>query len=170
MTTYNYKWLCSIIIIQKRAYEVQVPCKYRHLVANTQNYITVFRNTFPTMPCGRPQCSTNASVLVDRVSSAAAVVVHSKKYNMASDGPPGTESLQSDLGSAIVALNTWSHPELQAKLGELGAPNMGEQSRGDRRPLELTLLAPCQHQLGAKCTLQALMRGTKTRETLFSSY
>ncbi|XP_056431635.1 splicing factor 3B subunit 2 [Gadus chalcogrammus] len=44
---------------------------------------------------------------------------------MASDGPPGTESLQSDLGSAIVALNTWSHPELQAKLGELGAPNMG---------------------------------------------
>ncbi|XP_069374603.1 splicing factor 3B subunit 2 [Paralichthys olivaceus] len=44
---------------------------------------------------------------------------------MASDGPPGTESLQSDLGSAIAALNTWSHPELQAKLAELGAPVMG---------------------------------------------
>ncbi|KAJ3585551.1 hypothetical protein NHX12_014270 [Muraenolepis orangiensis] len=44
---------------------------------------------------------------------------------MASDGPPGTESLQSDLGSAIGALNSWSHPELQAKLAELGAPNMG---------------------------------------------
>ncbi|AWO97428.1 putative splicing factor 3B subunit 2 [Scophthalmus maximus] len=44
---------------------------------------------------------------------------------MASDGPPGTESLQSDLGSAIAALNTWSHPELQGRLAELGAPNMG---------------------------------------------
>uniref|UniRef100_A0A3Q3K1G5 SAP domain-containing protein n=1 Tax=Monopterus albus TaxID=43700 RepID=A0A3Q3K1G5_MONAL len=44
---------------------------------------------------------------------------------MASDGPPGTESLPSDLGSAIAALNTWSNPELQAKLAELGAPTMG---------------------------------------------
>uniref|UniRef100_A0A8C2ZDH8 Splicing factor 3b, subunit 2 n=1 Tax=Cyclopterus lumpus TaxID=8103 RepID=A0A8C2ZDH8_CYCLU len=44
---------------------------------------------------------------------------------MASDGPPGTESLPSDLGSAIAALNTWSHPELHAKLAELGAPTMG---------------------------------------------
>uniref|UniRef100_A0A673B7Q2 SAP domain-containing protein n=1 Tax=Sphaeramia orbicularis TaxID=375764 RepID=A0A673B7Q2_9TELE len=44
---------------------------------------------------------------------------------MASDGPPGTDSIPSDLGSAIAALNTWSNPELQAKLGELGAPNMG---------------------------------------------
>ncbi|XP_034532545.1 splicing factor 3B subunit 2 [Notolabrus celidotus] len=44
---------------------------------------------------------------------------------MASDGPPGTESLPSDLGSAIAGLNTWSHPELQGKLAELGAPNMG---------------------------------------------
>ncbi|CAL8240306.1 unnamed protein product [Merluccius merluccius] len=44
---------------------------------------------------------------------------------MASDGPPGTDSLQSDLGSAIVSLNSWSHPELQARLAELGAPNMG---------------------------------------------
>ncbi|XP_076580737.1 splicing factor 3B subunit 2 [Chaetodon auriga] len=44
---------------------------------------------------------------------------------MASDGPPGTESLPSDLGSAIAALNTWSHPELQSKLAELGAPTMG---------------------------------------------
>uniref|UniRef100_A0A8C5A338 Splicing factor 3b, subunit 2 n=1 Tax=Gadus morhua TaxID=8049 RepID=A0A8C5A338_GADMO len=26
----------------------------------------------------------------------------------------------------LVPLNTWSHPELQAKLGELGAPNMGD--------------------------------------------
>lgn len=42
---------------------------------------------------------------------------------MASDGPPGTES--SDLGSAIAALNTWSHPELHGKLAELGAPTMG---------------------------------------------
>nr|XP_046235943.1 splicing factor 3B subunit 2 isoform X1 [Scatophagus argus] len=44
---------------------------------------------------------------------------------MASDGPPGTESLPSDLGSAIAALNTWSNPELQSKLAELGAPTMG---------------------------------------------
>uniref|UniRef100_A0A7N8WSR3 Splicing factor 3b, subunit 2 n=1 Tax=Mastacembelus armatus TaxID=205130 RepID=A0A7N8WSR3_9TELE len=44
---------------------------------------------------------------------------------MASDGPPGTESLPSDLGSAIAALNTWTNPELQAKLAELGAPTMG---------------------------------------------
>jgi len=66
---------------------------------------------------------------------------------MASDGPPGTESLQSDLGSAIVALNTWSHPELQGKLGELGAPNMGEESPESRRAsLELTHAAHCQHQ------------------------
>lgn len=42
---------------------------------------------------------------------------------MASDGPPGTES--SDLGSAIAALNSWSHPELHSKLAELGAPMMG---------------------------------------------
>uniref|UniRef100_A0A3Q0QR35 Splicing factor 3b, subunit 2 n=1 Tax=Amphilophus citrinellus TaxID=61819 RepID=A0A3Q0QR35_AMPCI len=46
---------------------------------------------------------------------------------MASDGPPGTESLPSDLGSAIAALNTWSIPELQGKLAELGAPNMGKK-------------------------------------------
>lgn len=44
---------------------------------------------------------------------------------MASDGPPGTDSLPSDLGSAIAALNTWSIPELQGKLAELGVPNMG---------------------------------------------
>ncbi|XP_028998438.1 splicing factor 3B subunit 2 isoform X2 [Betta splendens] len=44
---------------------------------------------------------------------------------MASDGPPGTESVPSDLGSAIAALNTWSNPELQSKLAELGAPAMG---------------------------------------------
>lgn len=46
---------------------------------------------------------------------------------MASDGPPGTESLPSDLGSAIAGLNTWSNPELQAKLAELGAPTMGKK-------------------------------------------
>uniref|UniRef100_A0A3P8PY14 SAP domain-containing protein n=1 Tax=Astatotilapia calliptera TaxID=8154 RepID=A0A3P8PY14_ASTCA len=44
---------------------------------------------------------------------------------MASDGPPGTDSLPSDLGSAIAALNTWSIPDLQGKLAELGVPNMG---------------------------------------------
>ncbi|XP_034019868.1 LOW QUALITY PROTEIN: splicing factor 3B subunit 2 [Thalassophryne amazonica] len=44
---------------------------------------------------------------------------------MASDGPPGTESLPSDLGNAIAALATWSNPELQSKLAELGAPTMG---------------------------------------------
>ncbi|XP_029382308.1 splicing factor 3B subunit 2 isoform X1 [Echeneis naucrates] len=44
---------------------------------------------------------------------------------MASDGPPGTETIPSDLGSAIAALNAWSNPELQAKLAELGAPTMG---------------------------------------------
>lgn len=49
---------------------------------------------------------------------------------MASDGPPGTDSLPSDLGSAIAALNTWSHPELQSKLAELGAPTMGKKRPG----------------------------------------
>ncbi|XP_028973346.1 splicing factor 3B subunit 2 [Esox lucius] len=44
---------------------------------------------------------------------------------MASDGPPGTEPMPSDLGSSVAALNTWSNAELAAKLGELGAPNMG---------------------------------------------
>ncbi|KAM3857362.1 splicing factor 3B subunit 2 [Diretmus argenteus] len=44
---------------------------------------------------------------------------------MASDGPPGTDSLPSDLGAAIAALNTWSNPELQSKLADLGAPAMG---------------------------------------------
>ncbi|XP_067380916.1 splicing factor 3B subunit 2 isoform X1 [Channa argus] len=44
---------------------------------------------------------------------------------MASDGPPVTESLSSDLGSAIAALTSWTIPELQAKLAELGAPAMG---------------------------------------------
>lgn len=47
---------------------------------------------------------------------------------MASDGPPGTDSLPSDLGSAIAALNTWSNPELQSKLAELGAPTMGKKN------------------------------------------
>lgn len=46
---------------------------------------------------------------------------------MASDGPPGTDSLPSDLGSAIAALNSWSNPELQSKLAELGAPTMGKK-------------------------------------------
>lgn len=51
-----------------------------------------------------------------------------EKLNMASEGPPGTESLPADLGSAIAALNSWSHPELQSKLAELGAPTMGEKT------------------------------------------
>lgn len=46
---------------------------------------------------------------------------------MASDGPPGTDSLPSDLGSAIAALNSWSNPELQSKLAELGAPTIGKK-------------------------------------------
>lgn len=50
---------------------------------------------------------------------------------MASDGPPDTESLPSDLGGAIAALNTWSHPELHAKLAELGAPTMGKKRPGN---------------------------------------
>lgn len=37
---------------------------------------------------------------------------------MASDGPPGAES--------NIDFNTWNHGELQAKLAEFGAPNMGE--------------------------------------------
>uniref|UniRef100_A0A672LNX0 Splicing factor 3B subunit 2-like n=1 Tax=Sinocyclocheilus grahami TaxID=75366 RepID=A0A672LNX0_SINGR len=36
---------------------------------------------------------------------------------MASDGPPGADS--------NTAINTWTHGELQAKLAEFGAPNMG---------------------------------------------
>uniref|UniRef100_A0A8C8E0X4 Splicing factor 3b, subunit 2 n=1 Tax=Oryzias sinensis TaxID=183150 RepID=A0A8C8E0X4_9TELE len=46
-------------------------------------------------------------------------------HNMASDGPPGTDP--NDLGSVIAALNTWSVPELQGKLAELGAPTMGSR-------------------------------------------
>lgn len=62
---------------------------------------------------------------------------------MASDGPPGTESLPSDLGSAIAALNTWSNPELQSKLAELGAPAMGKEKPGksQRAPVEVLCLA-----------------------------
>uniref|UniRef100_A0A8C1F3L8 Splicing factor 3b, subunit 2 n=1 Tax=Cyprinus carpio carpio TaxID=630221 RepID=A0A8C1F3L8_CYPCA len=37
---------------------------------------------------------------------------------MASDGPPGADS--------NVDFNTWTHGELQSKLAEFGAPNMGE--------------------------------------------
>ncbi len=37
---------------------------------------------------------------------------------MASDGPPGAVS--------NTDINSWSHGELQAKLAEFGAPNMGE--------------------------------------------
>uniref|UniRef100_A0A671S0I0 Splicing factor 3B subunit 2-like n=1 Tax=Sinocyclocheilus anshuiensis TaxID=1608454 RepID=A0A671S0I0_9TELE len=37
---------------------------------------------------------------------------------MASDGPPGADS--------NTEINTWTHGELQAKLAEFGAPNMGE--------------------------------------------
>ncbi|XP_015259200.1 PREDICTED: splicing factor 3B subunit 2 [Cyprinodon variegatus] len=44
---------------------------------------------------------------------------------MASDGTPVAEALPSELGNAIAALNTWNNPDLQAKLAELGAPNMG---------------------------------------------
>ncbi|XP_041925128.1 splicing factor 3B subunit 2 [Alosa sapidissima] len=44
---------------------------------------------------------------------------------MASDGPPGTDANPSDLGGAVASLNTWSIPELQAKLAEIGAPIMG---------------------------------------------
>ncbi|KAK7909937.1 hypothetical protein WMY93_014621 [Mugilogobius chulae] len=44
---------------------------------------------------------------------------------MASEGPPGAEGLPPELGAAIAALNSWSHPELQARLAEIGAPNMG---------------------------------------------
>uniref|UniRef100_A0A096LSB9 Splicing factor 3b, subunit 2 n=1 Tax=Poecilia formosa TaxID=48698 RepID=A0A096LSB9_POEFO len=44
---------------------------------------------------------------------------------MASDGTPVAEALPSELGNAIAALNTWSNPDLQTKLAELGAPNMG---------------------------------------------
>lgn len=46
---------------------------------------------------------------------------------MASDGAPGTDPGPSNLGSAIAALNSWSNPELQAKLAEMGAPNMGKK-------------------------------------------
>lgn len=62
---------------------------------------------------------------------------------MASDGPPGTESLPSDLGSAIASLNTWTNPELQSKLAELGAPAMGKKGPGTRQraPVEGSCLA-----------------------------
>uniref|UniRef100_A0A8C2GGJ4 Splicing factor 3b, subunit 2 n=1 Tax=Cyprinus carpio TaxID=7962 RepID=A0A8C2GGJ4_CYPCA len=43
---------------------------------------------------------------------------------MASDGPPGADS--------NIDINTWTHGELQAKLAEFGAPNMGEMETFDR--------------------------------------
>lgn len=57
---------------------------------------------------------------------------------MASDGPPGTEPIPSDLGSSVAALNTWTNPELQAKLGELGAPNMGKKPKSEQQALNGT--------------------------------
>lgn len=39
---------------------------------------------------------------------------------MASDGPPGAVS--------NTDFNSWNHGELQAKLAEFGAPNMGEMN------------------------------------------
>uniref|UniRef100_A0A8C7J9U4 Splicing factor 3b, subunit 2 n=1 Tax=Oncorhynchus kisutch TaxID=8019 RepID=A0A8C7J9U4_ONCKI len=64
---------------------------------------------------------------------------------MASDGPPGTEPIPSDLGSSVAALNTWTNPELQAKLGELGAPNMGKNTYCNRKQLnQLSFLPPPQ--------------------------
>ncbi|CAN9509322.1 unnamed protein product [Ophioblennius macclurei] len=48
---------------------------------------------------------------------------------MMADAPPGTDALldalPAELGGAIAALSAWSHGELQAKLAEMGAPNMG---------------------------------------------
>ncbi|XP_064205404.1 splicing factor 3B subunit 2 isoform X2 [Anguilla rostrata] len=44
---------------------------------------------------------------------------------MATDGPPGIEPNPPDLGGSLAALNTWSNSELQAKLSEIGAPNIG---------------------------------------------
>ncbi|XP_058871887.1 splicing factor 3B subunit 2-like isoform X2 [Acipenser ruthenus] len=44
---------------------------------------------------------------------------------MATDGPPGTEQNTPDLSNPAALLNTWSIQELQAKLAEIGAPNMG---------------------------------------------
>lgn len=57
---------------------------------------------------------------------------------MASDGTPVAEALPSELGNAIAALNTWNNPDLQAKLAELGAPNMGEENAGKK-----VFQAPC---------------------------
>lgn len=52
---------------------------------------------------------------------------------MASEGPPGAEGIPADLGAAIAALNSWSNPELQARLAEIGAPNMGKNRRDECR-------------------------------------
>ena len=54
---------------------------------------------------------------------------------MASDGPPGTDQAPSDLGTAIAALNSWTHRELQTKLAEIGAPTMGKEKKGRRRAM-----------------------------------
>uniref|UniRef100_A0A8B9GYW7 PSP proline-rich domain-containing protein n=1 Tax=Astyanax mexicanus TaxID=7994 RepID=A0A8B9GYW7_ASTMX len=40
-------------------------------------------------------------------------------------------TLLPELGASAAALNTWSHAELQAKLAEIGAPVMGELTRGE---------------------------------------
>ncbi|XP_005945351.1 splicing factor 3B subunit 2 isoform X1 [Haplochromis burtoni] len=75
---------------------------------------------------------------------------------MASDGPPGTDSLPSDLGSAIAALNTWSIPDLQGKLAELGVPNMGpreeliDRLKGYMMQTGILLSKPDDKQMGSQ--------------------
>ncbi|XP_029943851.1 splicing factor 3B subunit 2 [Salarias fasciatus] len=44
---------------------------------------------------------------------------------MAAEGPPGTDTPPVNLSRSIAGLNKWSNLELQAKLAEMGAPNMG---------------------------------------------
>ncbi|XP_018607858.1 splicing factor 3B subunit 2 [Scleropages formosus] len=44
---------------------------------------------------------------------------------MATEGPPGIEPGPTDLGNSVASLNAWTNGELQAKLAEIGAPNMG---------------------------------------------
>ncbi|MBN3326535.1 SF3B2 factor, partial [Atractosteus spatula] len=66
---------------------------------------------------------TGVLCLSHRVNHSGTLAAQSKA--MATDVPPGTEQAPPDLGSSVAVLNTWSVPELQAKLAEIGAPTMG---------------------------------------------
>lgn len=122
----------------------KIQSEHRHLrVIISKCYLTAFRRHVPSGIGRFPSCSACVPFSLCLVCVLLCRRCSIERLNMASDGPPGTESAPSDLGSAIAALNTWSNPELQSKLGELGAPAMGKKGAGKRSgaPVEVSCLA-----------------------------